>query len=61
MTRKFFSRKSKGDIAFDITNVTILAIMSFCFLFPLFIVLMQSFVSEEESIARIKKAIEKLS
>ena len=52
MTRKFFSRKSKGDIAFDITNVTILAIMSFCFLFPLFIVLMQSFVSEEESIAR---------
>ena len=52
MRRKFFSRKSRGDIIFDLINVTLLALISFCFLFPLFIVLMQSFVSEEEYVSR---------
>ena len=52
MRRKFFSRKWRGDIIFDLINVTLLALISFCFLFPLFIVLMQSFVSEEEYVSR---------
>lgn len=50
--KRVFARKSKSDIAFDFANVTILTILTFCFLFPLFIVLMQSFVSSEEAVAK---------
>lgn len=46
------SRKSAGDVAFDIVNVTLLTLICFCFIFPIFIVLMQSLVSESESIAK---------
>lgn len=46
------SRKSTGDVLFDVANVTILALFAFCFAFPVFIVFMQSFVSEAEAIAK---------
>lgn len=46
------SRKTTGDIVFDIANVALLALISFCFIFPIFIVLMQSFISEAESVEK---------
>lgn len=46
------SRKTAGDILFDVANVLLLALISFCFIFPIFIVLMQSFVSEAEAIEK---------
>lgn len=56
MKKKVFyrltSRKSKGDIIFDAANVLILALFAFCFAFPVFIVFMQSFVSEAEAIEK---------
>ncbi len=50
--KSFFARKSAGDAIFDIVNVFLLSIMTFLFLFPMFVVLMQSFVSSDEAIAK---------
>lgn len=44
--------RTKGEKVLSITNGTILTIISIIFLLPLFIVLMTSFVSEEEAIRR---------
>lgn len=51
-SNRLTSRKTAGDVTFDVLNVTLLAVVSFCFIFPIFIVFMQSMVSEQESIAK---------
>lgn len=40
--------KSTGEKVFTVVNITLLVLLCVCFLLPMFIVLMQSFLSQDE-------------